>query len=76
MWCHPEGGNCRDLSETQVVVLEEGDSIYFDSSIPHRWDNMGEGEMKAIWAITPLLFNKHSAQGLGEPIYQSGWWVK
>jgi len=40
----------------EVVVLEEGDSIYFDSSIPHRWESLGEGEMKAIWAITPPSF--------------------
>jgi transcriptional regulator with XRE-family HTH domain len=40
----------------EVVVLEEGDRIYFDSSIPHRWESVGEGEMKAIWAITPPSF--------------------
>ncbi|MAF33151.1 MAG: hypothetical protein CL941_04225 [Desulfobacter sp.] len=49
-------GKLQGFIGDQVVVLEEGDSIYFDSSIPHRWDNMGEGEMKAIWAITPPSF--------------------
>ena len=40
----------------EVVVLEEGDSIYIDSSIPHHWENIGEGDMRAIWAITPPSF--------------------
>ncbi|HEA69102.1 MAG TPA: cupin domain-containing protein [Desulfobacterales bacterium] len=49
-------GKLKGFIGDQVVVLEEGDSIYFDSSIPHRWESVGEGEMKAIWAITPPSF--------------------
>ena len=40
----------------QEVILEPGDSIYFESSLPHRWENIGETEVKAIWAITPPSF--------------------
>lgn len=49
-------GKLKGIIGDQVVVLEEGDSIYFDSSIPHRWENIGKVEMRAIWAITPPSF--------------------
>ncbi len=49
-------GKLKGLIGDQVVVLEEGDSIYLDSSIPHRWENIGKVEMRAIWAITPPSF--------------------
>lgn len=39
-----------------TVILEEGDSVYFKSNLPHRWKNMGENELVAIWAITPPSF--------------------
>lgn len=34
-------------------VLEEGDSIYLRSTIPHRWRNVGDDELKAVWVVTP-----------------------
>ena len=37
----------------QTCVLEEGDSISFDSSIPHRWKNVGNKDVHVVWAITP-----------------------
>ena len=37
----------------QTITLEEGDSIHYESSIPHRWENAGQIEATAIWAITP-----------------------
>ena len=49
-------GKLKGIIGDQVVVLEEGDSIYVDSSIPHRWENIGKVEMRAIWAITPPSF--------------------
>ena len=35
------------------IILEAGDSVYYDSSIPHRWENIGDKEVRAIWVITP-----------------------
>jgi len=49
-------GKLRGFIGDEVVVLEKGYSIYLNSSIPHRWENIGEGEMRAIWAITPPSF--------------------
>ena len=31
------------------VILEEGDSLYFDSSIPHSWENPGPETVEGIW---------------------------
>ncbi len=36
-----------------TYVLEEGDSIYFPSNLPHAWKNPGQEPVLAIWAITP-----------------------
>ena len=49
-------GKLKGYVGDQVILLEEGDSIYFDSTIPHRWENPGESDMRAIWAITPPSF--------------------
>ncbi|TZE83025.1 cupin domain-containing protein [Calorimonas adulescens] len=37
-------------------ILEEGDSIYFDSSVPHRYFNIGDTECISVWAMTPPSF--------------------
>ena len=37
-------------------ILNEGDSIRFECSIPHRVTNVGRGPLRAIWAITPPSF--------------------
>jgi quercetin dioxygenase-like cupin family protein/DNA-binding XRE family transcriptional regulator len=39
-----------------TILLEEGDSVYFRSNLPHRWRNAGDKELIAIWAITPPSF--------------------
>lgn len=38
------------------TILEEGDSITFDSSQPHRWSNCGHDELIAVWVVTPPSF--------------------
>lgn len=40
----------------QEVILEPGDSIYYNSAVPHRWENAGDTEVLAIWVITPPSF--------------------
>ncbi len=49
-------GRFRAVIGDQEIILEPGDSIYYNSSIPHRWENAGEKEATAIWAITPPSF--------------------
>ncbi len=36
--------------------LAVGDSIYFDSSLPHRLSNSGKEEAVAIWVVNPPTF--------------------
>jgi transcriptional regulator with XRE-family HTH domain len=40
----------------QKFELEEGDSIYFASHIPHRYINPGKEESVSVWAMTPPSF--------------------
>lgn len=42
--------------EDTEYLLEEGDSIYYDSTIPHRYVNVGEEICESIWAMTPPSF--------------------
>ncbi len=39
-----------------VYVLNKGDSIYFNSSTPHSFKNLMEGDTEAIWVVTPPTF--------------------
>lgn len=38
---------------SETYHLNEGDSISFDSDIPHSLKNKGEKKLKAFWVITP-----------------------
>jgi transcriptional regulator with XRE-family HTH domain len=49
-------GELKVYIDEQVVILEEGDSIYFDSIIPHRLENIGKTEVRAFWINTPPTF--------------------
>ena len=42
--------------EEEKYVLFQGDSVYFESHVPHRWRNSGEEEAVVVWAITPPTF--------------------
>jgi quercetin dioxygenase-like cupin family protein len=37
-------------------ILEEGDSYYIESNIPHKWANVGDTAAELIWAVTPPSF--------------------
>jgi transcriptional regulator with XRE-family HTH domain len=49
-------GTYKGIIGDQEVVLEAGDSIYYDSTIPHTWETVGDKEVRALWAITPPSF--------------------
>jgi quercetin dioxygenase-like cupin family protein len=44
-----------DLNKTKYT-LKKGDSIYFNSSIPHAFRNLGKLKAEALWVITPPTF--------------------
>lgn len=37
-------------------ILHEGDSIYFNSTLPHMYKNNTDEDCVSIWAMTPLFF--------------------
>jgi mannose-6-phosphate isomerase-like protein (cupin superfamily) len=41
---------------TETFTLNSGDSIYFDSSRPHEFENQSNETVETIWAITPPSF--------------------
>jgi len=49
-------GNLRILWGDKIYDLEEGDSIYLDSTTPHRYVNVGEEVSVSIWAMVPPSF--------------------
>ena len=44
------------LGGREHYVLKQGDSLYFESSTPHRWRNPGKGEAWLLWVNTPPTF--------------------
>ncbi len=49
-------GRCEITVGDQVYELEEGDSIYYQSHIPHKMRVLGDRPVKTIWVITPPSF--------------------
>lgn len=39
-----ERGRCAAILDGEKHVLEEGDAVYFEADVTHRFDNLGEGE--------------------------------
>lgn len=42
--------------EDQTYILEEGDTIYFQSQLPHKMRSIGDKTAKTVWVITPPSF--------------------
>ena len=37
------------FGDLRKLVLHEGESISFDSRVPHRWVNVGSGQLRMVW---------------------------
>jgi len=44
------------LGNSEHYTLKTGDSLYFESSTPHRWRNPGRAEAWLLWVNTPPTF--------------------
>jgi DNA-binding transcriptional MerR regulator/quercetin dioxygenase-like cupin family protein len=44
------------LNTEEHYHLKPGDSLYFESSMPHRWKNPGRSEAWLLWVNTPPTF--------------------
>ena len=40
----------------ETFLMEEGDSVYFNSQIKHHWRNNGSAKTIALWITTPPSF--------------------
>jgi transcriptional regulator with XRE-family HTH domain len=49
-------GRLKFCVGSESCILEEGDSVYFDCSLPHRWESIGDTPAAAIWVMTPPSF--------------------
>ncbi len=49
-------GTFKGTFGDEEIILEPGDSICYNSSIPHQWETIGNVDVKAIWVITPPTF--------------------
>ncbi len=49
-------GRLRVWVGEEEHVMREGDSLYFKSSMPHRWVNDAKKDALAIWVNTPPTF--------------------
>lgn len=49
-------GKLKVTIEGFEFILEEGDSIYFESSQPHELQNISDGVTITVWVITPPSF--------------------
>jgi len=49
-------GTLKVVTESGEYDLEAGDSIYFNSTVPHKYVNCGTETSVSIWAMTPPNF--------------------
>ena len=49
-------GSIEITLNDMTYVLKKGDSIYFNSSVPHAFKNISKEEAEAVWIITPPTF--------------------
>jgi len=46
-------GALEFIVDDERFVLEEGDSIVFKASLPHRWRNLHQGKTNVLWVVSP-----------------------
>ena len=46
-------GTLEFIVDEERFVLEEGDSIVFKASLPHRWRNLHQGKTNVLWVVSP-----------------------
>ncbi len=46
-------GRMQFVIDGDPHILEEGDSIVFKASLPHRWENLHPGQTEILWVVSP-----------------------
>ena len=47
-------GRIMYVIDNKPYLLDPSDSLVFESHLPHRWKNVGEGEAQIILVLTPI----------------------
>ena len=47
----------------ESYLLDEGDSILWDGTVPHRMENVGDGPAQLLIALAPAAFLGHAGEG-------------
>lgn len=47
-------GRLKITVADETYLLNPGDSLSFKSHLPHRWDNVGDGDAKVVWTLSPF----------------------
>ncbi len=47
-------GRLKVTVAEETHILNPGDSLSFKSHLPHRWDNVGEGDARVVWTLSPF----------------------
>jgi transcriptional regulator with XRE-family HTH domain len=56
-------GTIRAYYGDESYLLEEGDSILWDGTVPHRMENVGDGAAQLLIALAPAAFLGHAEEG-------------
>jgi transcriptional regulator with XRE-family HTH domain len=59
-------GTIRAYYGDESYLLAEGDSILWDGTVPHRMENVGDGEAQILIALAPAAFLGHAEEGRGQ----------
>ena len=46
-------GRMEFIIEDENYLLDEGDSLTFKASLPHRWRNLHDGQTLVLWVVSP-----------------------
>jgi len=56
-------GTIRAYYGEESYLLEAGDSILWDGTVPHRMENAGDGAAQLLIALAPAAFLGHAEEG-------------
>jgi len=52
-FAHILKGRLEFVIEGESYILDEGDSLTFKASLPHRWKNLHDGQTVVLWVVSP-----------------------
>jgi len=55
-FCYILTGTIQLTLGKEAHILKAGDSIYFDSSVPHRWSAINRKKVSGIWVTNESVF--------------------